>query len=640
MSNNIPPIPPITRFKATTMGNKKPQKDPTGTDTTSALSTDIRTKEQAVEFLTSKDYLTTGNPINLQIIAHALSQLGVAANKMPKALTDGISAIVVLINDYATQQIANEIVETVKTQLQEHLDAFTSNVETMRDAVEHVTGATKEITGRLNELNDGFQDSAEQLVQATHELTERTAEKTAEIKNKSNTTDKELNFDHYLKTYASAAKQQIPPTHEAVIARGEQSAKQILIKKDPKIADNVLSSLSEKELVTKANTTLNLMDTESLEMPPGTAFVGAKKLRNGNVLYQLNTNDAGNWIKQSEVQKAFMDSYGGTSNMQNKLHYAIAEFVPVTFIENSSFMHSRIEEESGLRGDTLAFSKYIKPAHLRNANQKVAHVTLGFIDRHAANTAIQTGLFIEGKHVNIRKKLIEPRRCLKCQKFGHYVPDCKADKDICARCSGQHRTSECKVTSTTEFSCSNCLGENRKGHGAADRNCPAFKTESDRLLNRTPDNRYKYFPTSAPGTWTLLNEPDIANAQHQQSPANAIRQNSERPDNQQQPNEWQSTRRGIPNHGNNLTYQDRHYVPNPKMDTYKPDNGWTNKNTQSTLDSYVKHPGANTQASQRNDNAPPPATQASASNNPPQNQNQRQTSHTARSQSIETLEYA
>jgi hypothetical protein len=103
--------------------------------------------------------------------------------------------------------------------------------------------------------------------------------------------------------------------------------------------------LAEKELAAKANTTLELMDTDSLEMPPGVAFIGAKKLRNGNVLYQLNMNDAGNWIKMEDVQKAFMDNYGGMASMQNKLHYVITEFVPVTFIENSSFMHTKIEEE-------------------------------------------------------------------------------------------------------------------------------------------------------------------------------------------------------------------------------------------------------------------------------------------------------
>jgi hypothetical protein len=298
------------------------------------------------------------------------------------------------------QQVVNDIVIAVTAHLQEHMDMFSSNVDTMRDTVEHVSAAAKDITGKLNEFNDGFQESAEHLAQATQELTEKMANPGTQTSN---------GIDHYLKTYANVTKQQVPPVHEAIIAKGEQTAKQILIQRDLKSADNTLGDLTEKELVTKTNTTLELMDTDSLEMPPGVAFVGAKKLRNGNVLYQLNTNDAGNWIKMEDVQKAFMDNYGGTASMQNKLHYVIAEFVPVTFIENSSFMLTKIEEESGISTNTIAFSKYIKPIHLHSKTQKVAHVTFGFNDRHAANEAIQSGLFVEGRHVDIHKKLTEPR---------------------------------------------------------------------------------------------------------------------------------------------------------------------------------------------------------------------------------------
>jgi hypothetical protein len=41
-----------------------------------------------------------------------------------------------------------------------------------------------------------------------------------------------------------------------------------------------------------------------------------------------------------------------------------------------------------------------------------------------ANNTIKEGMFIEGKHVTVRKMLSEPWHCLKCQKFRHHVPDC------------------------------------------------------------------------------------------------------------------------------------------------------------------------------------------------------------------------
>jgi hypothetical protein len=160
-----------------------------------------------------------------------------------------------------------------------------------------------------------------------------------------------------------------------------------MIQKDPDATDNALENLTEKDLVVKANTTLNLMGIEATDKPPGIAFIGAKKLRNGNILYQLNSTDAGHWLKHTDVQKAFMANYGGTSNIQNKLHYVIAEFVHTMFNAGSSYTHMKIEEDSGLGTNTIAFSKYIKPPHLCNEKQKVAHTIFGFNDRNTANMA-------------------------------------------------------------------------------------------------------------------------------------------------------------------------------------------------------------------------------------------------------------
>ena len=145
----------------------------------------------------------------------------------------------------------------------------------------------------------------------------------------------------------------------------------------------------------------------------------------------------------------------------------------------------------------------------RTSNQRVAHVVFGFNTRHGANSAIEGGMFIEGKHVNVHKMLTELRRCLECQRFGHYVLDCKATHDTCARCSKQHHTSQCMVTDTSSFCCANCTGMGAKGHSAADRNCSAFKTEKEKIQARVPENKYKYFPTEIPRTWQLLNKTDI-----------------------------------------------------------------------------------------------------------------------------------
>jgi hypothetical protein len=106
MATNIIPLPHQTLLKTAATALKKPQKDQTNNENTNS---DVQTRDQVINFLTSKDYLTHGNPVTLQVLAHVLSQLRSAASKMPKALVDGISAVVVLINDYAAQGVVATI---------------------------------------------------------------------------------------------------------------------------------------------------------------------------------------------------------------------------------------------------------------------------------------------------------------------------------------------------------------------------------------------------------------------------------------------------------------------------------------------------------------------------------------------------
>ena len=292
---------------------KKTQKDLESAD---GINTDVRTKEQAVEFFIAKEYLTPGKPTDLQTLSHILFQFGQPAIRMPKALTDGIRAVAFLLADASAQQMADMITATVKSQLQECMASFTTEVETMRDAVEHVTVAAKDIKGKMEDFNKGFQETAEQLAQATHELTEKTAENANVIAEKSLT----QNHHHHQRerelTYATMTQQQGPPAHTAsVITRGDITDKQILIQKDPNTTNNTLESLSEKDLVAKVNMTLDLMGMEAAEKPPGAAFIGAKKLRNSNMLYQLNSKGTADWMKEPEVQTAFMVNYSGTANI-------------------------------------------------------------------------------------------------------------------------------------------------------------------------------------------------------------------------------------------------------------------------------------------------------------------------------------
>jgi predicted nucleic acid-binding Zn-ribbon protein len=61
----------------------------------------------------------------------------------------------------------------VKSQLQEHIEVFSSNAENMQDAVDHINTATSKITRKIDDFSDEFHETTEQIAQATQELTGR-----------------------------------------------------------------------------------------------------------------------------------------------------------------------------------------------------------------------------------------------------------------------------------------------------------------------------------------------------------------------------------------------------------------------------------------------------------------------------------
>jgi hypothetical protein len=132
------------------------------------------------------------------------------------------------------------------------------------------------------------------------------------------------------------------------------------------------------------------------------------------------------------------------------------------------------------------------------------------------------------------------------------------------------------ITDTSSFCCTNCTGVGAKGHGAADRNCSAFKAEKEKIQARVPENKYKYFPTEVPCTWQLLNETDTHTdfQQHQHNsntnwyaPTGDLRNQHGFMD------DWHEVRRqrGRP----------------PTMQNRQTDNGWPVRPTQTTLDNYI-----------------------------------------------------
>ena len=74
-------------------------------------------------------------------------------------------------------------------------------------------------------------------------------------------------------------------------------------------------------------------------------------------------------------------------------------------------------------------------------------------------------------------------QCYKCQEFGHSADRCK-NAQVCAKCSGNHKTKDCSEGTSR---CKNCIrnGHEDIDHKAFDSRCPVYMEEVTRIKNKT-----------------------------------------------------------------------------------------------------------------------------------------------------------
>ena len=64
----------------------------------------------------------------------------------------------------------------------------------------------------------------------------------------------------------------------------------------------------------------------------------------------------------------------------------------------------------------------------------------------------------------------DPTRCYNCQDWGHISKTCRVKSKKCAKCAGNHDTSECN-SRVEDMKCANCQGP----HPSYSRDCPSCK---------------------------------------------------------------------------------------------------------------------------------------------------------------------
>jgi hypothetical protein len=431
-------------------------------------NTSIRTREQARTHLDKHGYLAKEDPLSTEQLSYVL--LSLAYNANGKALQEGARAVAILMMEEAAKGVGNAVRQQVEKSLEPILNKIETAINDAKAATEIAKG-TAEGAGNLMEMLAGTSRQHEQ----------RTDSGPGSV------------------SYAAALKGNVPLSHPNNLAKAKARAKQILIDTDPQGEQDTLGELTEQELVAKANEAVNNLD-EDHDLA-NIEFIGAKRLTNGGIVFDLDTEEAARWIQTNK--KAFTSKFSGTATIKDRALAVIVEYVPLSHSPEALAEMRQIERHSKLPDGSLLATRWIKPVHRRTAGQRSAHIIAKFATTEAANQSIRDGLIIAGKRTWARRMKREPRRCLKCQKYNarHIAAECDS-QDTCGTCGGGHRTANCEEDDPRKFKCMNC---NADGHASWDRTCPVFKTACISAEKSDPEHTYKFFPNENPWTWEQQN---------------------------------------------------------------------------------------------------------------------------------------
>ena len=188
----------------------------------------INSKEQATEYLTTSRAFTSDTPADPNNITHFLLQLSTTSN-IPIAIKNGIRASAYLIKNTSNTNTTNSITNLIKQQLDDITKQLTTKTNMLHNLVQNVTTTATTIEDNT-------------LKTATHLNQPAPA------------------------TYTAIVQTATNPEHVDIIARG-LNANKLLIVIDKTLPNTPPTDLIKKDLVTKANMALELMDDPSTNKP-------------------------------------------------------------------------------------------------------------------------------------------------------------------------------------------------------------------------------------------------------------------------------------------------------------------------------------------------------------------------------------
>jgi hypothetical protein len=456
----------------------------------------IRGADPAKKWLVENELITKGEDHTMSMMASALFQLCSGKFPQPKDMINGMRAIAICMEEIIQTRHTSDALDTIKEQVEDIVKEAKDSIEELVGGVKTVMKETEE---RLKKHGEGGgKVEVEKIIEkAVQSATKPSYAQILGNGSDSRTASRDLQIKNDTK------------------ARTQLQQKQIILDGDDAMKEKA-GKLTPKELILKANLALEKLDTDMAdvlqednnERPEDAKFVAARILKNGGILFEMESENGAEWLKNAEITKNFEKCFPGNVSVKGKTYQVVVQFLPVRLKNRLEELITGIEKENNLSAGSITSARWLRNPDNWGASQTKAHAILSVKYRTKANNIISNGVLIDGSRHEARKLEEDPKRCYKCQIIGagHSAASCKSE-EVCSNCAKDHSTGECRATQA-DFRCATCKKDGgQDDHAAWDRQCPAFIEEKARLRDRKPENHYRFFP-SVHEDWTWVRHED------------------------------------------------------------------------------------------------------------------------------------
>ncbi|KNZ76768.1 hypothetical protein J132_08679, partial [Termitomyces sp. J132] len=218
--------------------------------------------------------------------------------------------------------------------MEEYREVLENMAEATVETVKEMAEQTREVVGRI-EGGQVVEVRARQI--GEEERRERVADMT--------TTG--LNFTQV----ACRAK------HKDIVRRAKNKMKQMIIVNAK--GNEGWKDLAEKALLEKAKIPKDLMGVQGLDTLK-VEFFSARKLKNGGVLYKLNSTEAAEWLAKLDMWAAFLDNFGAGMTVKDRVYDIFMEFILVGLGNMLAEQMRVVENGNGLHPGELVAARWAR----------------------------------------------------------------------------------------------------------------------------------------------------------------------------------------------------------------------------------------------------------------------------------------